>query len=134
MSTDIEWKDDGFFIHIKARDMASGEFYWRRAELGDCKLVISSLRQEVATAHRDLEALFDMEAADCDAETLRGIFSDLRQEIETLREALKGLLPLLNNCGLDDDELQEKADHGDDLARQILRARSAIAAATRSET
>ena len=55
MSTDIEWKDDGFFIHIKARDMASGEFYWRRAELGDCKLVISSLRQEVETLREALE-------------------------------------------------------------------------------
>ena len=49
-----EWKDDGFFIQVKARDIVSGECYWRRAELGDCRIIISSQR-EAASAM--LEAL-----------------------------------------------------------------------------
>ena len=36
------WKRDGFFIHIQARDYATGEFYWRRANEGDFSVILGA--------------------------------------------------------------------------------------------
>lgn len=50
-----------------------------------------------------------------------------------LLEALKELLPSVGFSNMSDDELRHEAELGNGVAPKILIARSAIAAATRSE-
>ena len=42
MSAPPEWKSDGFFVLIKVRDMATGDWSWRRAEQGEFSVILDA--------------------------------------------------------------------------------------------
>ena len=56
----ITWKDDGFFLHVEAKDQVTGDMYWRRAGPGDLKMILSETiaaeREACASKAREFAA------------------------------------------------------------------------------
>lgn len=42
MPSPPEWKSDGFFVLIKARDMTTGDWSWRRAERSEFAAILDA--------------------------------------------------------------------------------------------